>query len=77
MKPIVVSLVILGAAVAALRRFGPALKDGAHEKCMEMFQRYSAASPPCQPGSESPCGCEQPESGPPKPQAELSPCGSA
>lgn len=77
MKPLIIAALALGGAAAALKRFGPPLRQSAHEKCMAMYQQFSAGPLPCEPKSQSPCPCESAESSPPQPEAELSPCGCA
>lgn len=46
MKKIVIAAAVLVAAVAALRRFGPALGERAMRKCEEMFDRMPEDFPP-------------------------------
>lgn len=46
MKKIVIGVVVLVAALAALRRFGPVLGERAMRKCEEMFDHMPEGFPP-------------------------------
>ncbi len=46
MKKLLVGAAVLVAAVAALRRFGPALEQRAMRKCEQMFDRMPPDFPP-------------------------------
>ena len=46
MKKVLIGATVLVAAVAALRRFGPALEERAMRKCEAMFERMPADFPP-------------------------------
>jgi hypothetical protein len=46
MKKVIIGAAVLTAALAALRRFGPALGKLAMKKCEEMFERMPEDSPP-------------------------------
>ncbi len=46
MKKIIIGVAVFVAALAALRRFGPALGERAMSKCEEMFGRMPEEFPP-------------------------------
>jgi hypothetical protein len=46
MKKVIIGAAVLTAALAALRRFGPALGKLAMKKCEQMFERMPDDSPP-------------------------------
>jgi hypothetical protein len=46
MKKVIIGAAVLVAAVAGLRRFGPALAERAMKKCQEMFDRMPEEFPP-------------------------------
>ena len=46
MRKVIIGVAFLVLAVAALRRFGPALRTWAMTKCQEMFDRMSEDAPP-------------------------------
>ena len=46
MKKVLIGAAVLVAALAALRRFGPALEERAMRKCEQMFDRMSEDFPP-------------------------------
>jgi hypothetical protein len=46
MRKVIIGAAFLVLAVAAIRRFGPALHSWAMTKCREMFERMSEDAPP-------------------------------
>ena len=46
MKKVLIGAAVVVAALAALRRFGPALEERAMRKCEQMFDRMPAEFPP-------------------------------
>ena len=46
MRKVIIGAAFLVLAVAAIRRFGPALRSWAMTKCREMFDRMSEDVPP-------------------------------
>ena len=46
MKKVLIGAAVFAAALAALRRFGPALEERAMRKCEQMFDRMPADFPP-------------------------------
>ncbi len=46
MKKVIIGVAVFALALAALRRFGPALGKRAMSKCQEMFERGQKESPP-------------------------------
>lgn len=46
MLKVIIGAAFFALAVAALRRFGPALHNWAMTKCREMFERMSEDAPP-------------------------------
>jgi hypothetical protein len=46
MKKVIIGGVVLGAALAALRQFGPTLRERAMDKCERMFDRMPQDFPP-------------------------------